>query len=213
MCSHYEAPDPEHLLNVYGSTPDQQYKLDLWPGYTGPFLRQRSPEHQDEGKSPIEVTAGIFGLLPHWAKDTKLARRTYNARSETVAEKNSFRDAWAHGNHAIVLARAFYEPDWRSGKAVPTRITRQDGGLMGIAGLWDRWIGPDGEETLSFCMLTVNAEQHPLMKLYHRPKDERRMVVILPNGSHQAWLKAKPEDSWDYLRQYPADRLQAEAAA
>lgn len=68
-----------------------------------------------------------MGGLPHWAKDTEMARHTYNARSETVATKLSYRDAWRLGRRCIIPVQAFYEPDWRSGKAVPTRISRADG--------------------------------------------------------------------------------------
>lgn len=63
-----------------------------------------------------------FGLVLFWSKDTKIARRTYNARSETVAEKPSFRSAWKNAHHCIIPAAAIYEPDWRSGKAIPNRV-------------------------------------------------------------------------------------------
>jgi putative SOS response-associated peptidase YedK len=62
-------------------------------------------------------------------------------------------------------------------------------------------------------MLTVNADDHTLMRNYHRPDDEKRMVVILPNGAIRDWLRASPEQSMDYMREYPADRLVAEAAS
>ena len=64
---------------------------------------------------------GRVGLIPHWAKDTEISRQTYNARSETVDEKPSFRDAWRRAQHCIIPADWIYEPDWRSGKAVPRR--------------------------------------------------------------------------------------------
>ncbi|EGH18803.1 hypothetical protein Pgy4_38171, partial [Pseudomonas savastanoi pv. glycinea str. race 4] len=50
------------------------------------------------------------------------------------AEKPSFRHAWRHAQHCIIPEVAIYEPDWRSGKAVATRIARADGELLGIAG-------------------------------------------------------------------------------
>jgi putative SOS response-associated peptidase YedK len=160
----------------------------------------------------VEALVGMFGLLPFWAKDTKLARSTYNCRSETAASKPSFRSAWAKAQHCIIPCTAFYEPDWRSGKAVPTRITRADGGLIGIAGLWERWVDPAGGEVVhSYSMLTINASQHELMRNFHKPNDEKRMVVILPNGVHQDWLRAPAEESMEFMRPYPADRLIAEA--
>lgn len=65
-------------------------------------------------------------MIPHWATDANIGRQTYNARSETVASKPSFRDAWRKGQHCTIPADAIFEPDWRSGKAVPARIVRAD---------------------------------------------------------------------------------------
>ena len=117
-----------------------------------------------------------FGLIPAWAKDDKISRHTYNARSETAAEKPSYRDAWRLGRRCIIPAEAFYEPDWRSGKAVPTRITRADRQPMGIAGIWMGWKAPDGSIVRSYSMLTINADQHAFMQQFHKPQDEKRMV-------------------------------------
>ena len=50
----------------------------------------------------------------------------------------SFRNAWKDSQHYIIPAAAIYEPDWRSGKAIATRITRSDGEPVGIAGFWER---------------------------------------------------------------------------
>jgi putative SOS response-associated peptidase YedK len=81
---------------------------------------------------------------------------------------------------------AFYEPDWRSGKSVPTRIQRQDGKPMGIAGLWSGNSKALGREVLSFTMLTVNADHHEVMQNFHRPGDEKRMVVILDEADYDS---------------------------
>ncbi len=135
MCSHYEAPTPDLIRLSFGVEIAQPTQADLWPGNLGSFLRR--PEGATGSSPPLEAMAGIFGLLPFWAKDKKLARHTYNARTETVADKPSFRDAWRNSRHCIIPAVAIYEPDWRTGRAVPTRISRADGELMGIAGLWD----------------------------------------------------------------------------
>jgi len=156
-----------------------------------------------------EALPGQFGLLPHWAKDDKLGRRTFNARSETAATLPSFRDAWRKGQRCIIPAEAIFEPDWRSGKAVATRISRADGEPMGIAGLWSWWRAPSGNEIKSFTMLTINADQHALMRNYHKPGDEKRMVVILPAGEYDDWLSAPPARTNEFLRQYPADALVA----
>ncbi|TRN45542.1 SOS response-associated peptidase [Pseudomonas syringae] len=159
----------------------------------------------------MEVLTGSFGLIPSWSKDSKIAKRTYNARSETVAEKPSFRHAWRQAQHCIIPAVAIYEPDWRSGKAVATRIARAYGELLGIAGLWEQWRDTSTDQILhSYTMLTVNADDHDFMKAYHKPRDEKRMVVILPKGSYMDWLTAQPEQSAAFMNQYPADRLTAD---
>lgn len=214
MCSHYEAPDAAELERAFGVKLVDPVKRELWPGYVGPIIRPSNGGDAGDDASPVtEGVAGVFGLLPFWAKDKKLARKTYNARSETVASKPSFREAWKQAHHCIIPARAIYEPDWRSGKAIPTRITRADGELLGIAGLWSRWQSQDGLEVLSYTMLTVNADDHSLMRDYHRPNDEKRMVVILPAGSYRDWLQASVEQSAEFMRQYPADRLIAVASS
>lgn len=210
MCSHYEPPTPDQLAQAFGVEPYAQGKLDLWPGYIGPFLRLlRHDDTHDETSPAIEVLTGSFGLIPSWSKDNKkIVRHTYNARSETVAEKPSFRSAWRHAQHCIIPATAIYEPDWRTGKAIATRISRADGELMGIAGLWEQWHDPASSQILhSYTMLTVNADDHEFMSNYHRPDDEKRMVVILPRGLYRDWLKAPAEASSEFMRKYPADRL------
>ncbi|MDF2792316.1 MAG: hypothetical protein K0S85_69 [Pseudomonas orientalis] len=209
MCSHYEAPTAAQLRMVFGLALAEQTTADLWPGYLGPFIRAIDADQDGEGAKPVaEVFSGSFGLIPSWSKDTKIARRTYNARSETVAEKPSYRNAWRLAQHCIIPAAAIYEPDWRTGKAIATRIVRADGEPMGIAGLWERWRDPASSRVLhSYTMLTVNADDHEFMRNYHKPDDEKRMVVILPKGLYRDWLTAPAHESFDFMRQYPADRL------
>lgn len=216
MCAHYEGvKDPKTYADRYSSAPPPDAgKVDLWPGYLGSFIR-RHP-HADVGDEAVperEALLGSFGLIPHWATDAKLARNTYNARSETAATKPSFRDAWKKARHCIIPAQAIYEPDWRSGRAVSTRIERSDGAPMGIAGLWDSWKQPDGTWLHSYTMLTINADHHELMKSFHKPTDEKRMVVILPEAAYGDWLSASASDSLDFMQPYPADRLAAHAPA
>ena len=212
MCSHYQAiKERERYFKAFGVfPPDDLGRYDVWPGYPATFIRRpREADAGDDAVPPREVLTGLFGLVPHWAPDLKIGRRTFNARSETVATKPSFGDAWKHGQRCIVPAEAFYEPDWRSGKAVPTRIARADSEPMGIAGLWSRWRSPDGVVTHSFTMLTINAEHHALMRLFHKPTDEKRMVVILPSGAYDDWLNVPQAGLASLLVPYPADRLVA----
>lgn len=212
MCSHYQAiKERERFYRHFGVyPPDPDGKYDMWPGYTGVMLRRpRERDSGDEAVPTLEAMPALFGLLPHWARDARLARNTFNARSETVHEKPSFRDAWRRRQHCIIPAEAIFEPDWRSGKAIATRIARADGEPMGIAGLWSWWRPPAGPELLSFTMLTINADDHAVMRQMHRPGDEKRMVVILPQGLYGDWLDASVAQSPAFLRQFPADQLVA----
>jgi putative SOS response-associated peptidase YedK len=89
-------------------------KPEVFPGYSAPFVG-RSPEDVN-GDHANGAVIGLFGLLPHWAKDIKLTKSTYNARSETVAVKRTFRDAWRACQALHRAVEAIWEPDWRSGK-------------------------------------------------------------------------------------------------
>jgi len=215
MCSHYQAiKERERYFRAFGVYPPGELgRHDVWPGYASTFLRRpREIDSGDEAVPEREVLAGLFGLVPHWSVDTKIARHTFNARSETVASKPSFRDAWKRAQHCIIPADAIFEPDWRSGKAIATRIARADGEPMGIAGLWSWWKSPQGEVLHSCTMLTINADEHALMRCFHKPADEKRMVVILPEAQYDEWLRAAPERSMGFLQPYPADRLRAVVA-
>lgn len=65
-----------------------------------------------------------------------------------------------------------------------------------------------GEIVYSYTILTINADTHPLMRLMHKPTDEKRMVVVLPEVDYDAWLRADADSSGDFLRPYPANRVQ-----
>ena len=63
----------------------------------------------------------------------------------------------------------------------------------------------------SFTLLTINADDHPMMKNFHRPGDEKRSVVVLPPERYDDWLAASAQDSMDFLRPISAGLLRAEA--
>jgi putative SOS response-associated peptidase YedK len=212
MCSHYQALQDrakfEKEFRV--KLPPYEGANDIWPTYAALFVR-RPPEADvgDEAVPEREALPGQFGLIPAWAKDEKFGRRTFNARSETAATLPSFRDAWRKAQRCIIPAEAIYEPDWRSGKARPTRITRSDGAALGVAGLWSRWKSPAGTWVASFTMLTLNADAHPLMRHFHKPGDEKRMVAILPEARYDDWLTAAVGHAMEFMQPYPADQLHA----
>lgn len=62
---------------------------------------------------------------------------------------------------------------------------------MGLAGLWERAVRPDGRVAWSMTMLTVNADGHALFGRFHKPGDEKRAVVMLPDSAWGTWLRAR----------------------
>lgn len=188
--------------------PHQAYADEVYPGQAAPFIKRSSPD----AEQPLELATGLFGLVPHWAKDLDISRRTYNARSETVAEKPSFRDAWRRGQRCIVPVESIFEPSWETGKSIRWRIQRNDDRPMGLAGLWSSWTGPDGRELHSFTMLTINADGHGVMQRFHKPEDEKRMIVILDESDYDQWLDAPVPKMRDFLRRYPAEAMTTAAA-
>ena len=132
-----------------------------------------------------------WGLVPFWAKDPSIGSRMINARSETLAEKPSFRNAYKR-RRCLVLADGFYE--WQktlnSKVKIPTYIRMKDGAPFAFAGLWENWNSPDGSQILSTTIITTNPNQ--LIAPIHN-----RMPVIIPKDSYQTWLttsEIKPEE-------------------
>ncbi len=208
MCANYTPPTPKGIRASFGVECGGQYPEETFPGYQAPILRIA-----EDGSGELECVTGCFGMVPSWA-DLMLSRHTYNARSETVAEKPSFRHAWRKHQRCIVPAESFFEPSYESGKAVRWKIANADHAMLGIAGLWE-WRstgGPDDKPLVSFTMLTMNADEHVLMRRFHRPEDEKRMPVLLEPSQYQHWLHST-EDSIDpFLRPYLAEKLLSEPA-
>lgn len=211
MCSNYIPARPEVLESHFGVAPLQQdLKREAYPGYMAPIIRL--PHSAVPEPETPECVPAMFGMVPGWA-DLKLARSTYNARTETVALKPSFRHAWKTGQFCIVPAESIFEPSYETGKAVRWSITRADGKPLGVAGIWEwRGKGPDGQPLLSFSMLTINADDHPLMRRFHKPADEKRMLVFLEPHEYDNWLHTNAEEARSFLTPYPAERLVANPA-
>jgi len=179
----------------------QQFGVDwpridqaVYPGQNGAILLR--------SRASGRTAAGLacFGMIAPWAKDTKLSRHTYNARSETVATKPSFKDAWRAQQFGVVLADSFFEPNYESGRAVRWQIKAADGEPFGIASLWQRWTDPSsGNVVVSFTMLTINADGHPVMGRFHRPNDEKRTPLVLPRAAIDGWLEATTQSAGDWL--------------
>jgi putative SOS response-associated peptidase YedK len=160
----------------------------------------------------LQLAQGQFGLVPTWVKsasDAKLrSTKLAVTRYETMSTATPTRETWLNAQRCIIPMQAFLEDDWRSGKAVPTRIARVDGKPMGVAGLWERWTQGD-EEIVSYTLLTVNANSHALMNRYGQNGNEKRMPAILNEGAYGAWLTAPLEKAREFMRAYPTQLLLA----
>lgn len=196
MCATFEPPPLERLRALGIAVEDHAGKAQVFPQQLAPMVTSLDPHR---------AQWACFGLVPHWA-EPKLARMTYNARTETVATKPSFRNAWRQGQLAAIPMQAFYEPCYETGKAVRHRIARRDGEIFWAAGLWERRLDDPGITKWSFTLLTINASEHPLMRRMHGPEDEKRSIVILPEEDRLAWLNAKaPEDRKAFWELFEAE--------
>ena len=81
-----------------------------------------------------------------------------------------------------------------------------------MAGLWRAWEEENGLRRYSFTQITINADEHPFMKRMHKPNDEKRNLVIIPEADYDAWLSCKnPELARTFLKNYPAELMRADA--
>jgi putative SOS response-associated peptidase YedK len=205
MSTQYEClKSPDLYAEAFGiAPPDALLGREVWPRQPGFFIRNARV---------LELAQGQFGLVPTWVKsasDAKLRSTKLAAtRYETMSTATATRETWLNGQRCIIPMQAFLEDDWRSRKAVPTRIARVDGQPMGVAGLWERWTQGE-EEIISFTLLTVNANSHALMNRYGQNGNEKRMPAILNEGAYGAWLSAPIDKAREFMRAYPAHLLLA----
>jgi putative SOS response-associated peptidase YedK len=145
-----------------------------------------------------------WGLIPFWAKDPAIGNRLINARAETVAEKPSFRSAFAK-RRCLVVADGFYE--WRpeGTRKVPVYIFLKSKKPFGFAGLYENWKDPGGKELRTCTIITTEAND--LVRPIHD-----RMPVILSEGAEDRWLdpaEGSRERLQAILTPYPAGDMAA----
>lgn len=172
------------------------------------------PRYNIAPSQPVAVVANTgqnkvdfftWGLIPSWAKDPAVGNRMINARSETLAEKPSFRTAYRR-RRCLVLADGFFE--WRRNpdkSKTPMYIQLESQETFGFAGLWEEWHSPQGDQILSCTIITT--EPNEFMAKIHN-----RMPVILPREAYAQWLdpaEQKPDQLQELLRPYPAEQMMA----
>ena len=213
MCNRYVAPsegDIERFWQV--SRGPQPFDLrEVFPRAPGPFIRAlpTAPES--------ELVVGQWGLIPWFAKEARLSYSTNNARFEEIAHKASFKQSWQSGQRCIVPAWSFDEPCWESGHNVWWRFRRADGTPWGLAGLWNTWIDKTtGEVHESYTVLTINADQHPLMRRMHKPDpklppdaQDKRSVVAIELSDCDSWLRGDRQSAIRLMRPPPLELIDA----
>ena len=207
MCSNYTTINinnqPWVRQHFDCSLPNEPWRGEIYPTYPAPFI------YLDDGKPKCELAE--FGLRPFWAKDKRFGIRTYNARSETVAEKPSYRQAWKERKFGLAIMDNFYEPNWETGKAIRYAIKRTDCNPIAVASIWERFVDKEtGEVVSSFSMLTINADNHTVMKHFHKPNDEKRSIVVLNDCDYKNWLNANHNQARDLLKLTPEGFLYSE---
>lgn len=141
-----------------------------------------------------------WGLIPRWAKDATIGSRLINARAETLAEKPSFRDAYAK-RRCLILADGFYEWAALPGekRKQPYFIQLRTGEPFFFAGLWERWQPPEGEP-LTTCTIITTTPNELLARIHDR------MPVILTGETYSRWLAPGPAPR-ELLAPHPADAM------
>jgi putative SOS response-associated peptidase YedK len=180
------------------------WKPETWKDYEAPIVR-RGP---DGGREGLLAT---YGMVPRKRIPPHVrVFDTMNARSETVGQLRSFSTAWRQAQFCLVPMTAFYEPCYESGKPVRWGIGMADQSLFAVAGLWREWEGEDGRIEHSFTQLTVNADEHPLMRRFHKPGDEKRALVIVPPHEWDDWLYCQdPDQARSFIRHFPHELLRS----
>lgn len=150
---------------------------------------------------PAEISLFHWGLIPSWAREKSIGYKLINARSETILEKPSYKNAF-RSRRCLVPADSFFE--WTKDKEKnPYRILMKDEKPFAMAGIWDRWTASGGEIIHSFSILTTSPNE--LMSEIHD-----RMPVILTKADEKRWLS--PLSDTELLRMLkpcPADNMKA----
>lgn len=197
MCSPYLFTSPlEAIQQIFKF----QQRLNLGPNYNVAPTHEMPIIRRQKDASDHELAIARWGLIPHWAKDTKIAYSTINARSETASSKPAFRDALKK-RRCLVPADGFYE--WvRDGKEKQPHLIRMKGaGLFAFAGLWSFWRSPEGDDVTSYTIMTTKPNE--LVSGIHD-----RMPVILDEAGRERWLDTDA-DPGDVLQPCPSDWLEA----
>lgn len=157
----------------------------FYRAFNNPFI----PVIAQEDSSQVQLMQ--WGLIPAWSRDLEEAERirkgTYNARSETLHEKPSFKEALSRGR-CLVIAGGFFEWQLVDQVKIPWYISLKNGAPFVFAGICDSWRDSLSGEIRRTCSI-ITTEANPLMELIHNTK--KRMPVILNADLEEEWISGE----------------------
>jgi len=178
MCGRYRlGRGREAFVKYFGTDADDlewSPRFNIAPMQNVPTVRQ----HGTEPKRSLSSMR--WGLIPRWAADASIGAKLINARSETVAEKPSFR-ACLRERRCLIPADGFYEWKREPKSKQPYCFTLTDDSPFAFAGIWDRWRGGDGK-TLETCSILTTGPNSLVSDIHDR------MPVILSPDEYDLWL-------------------------
>lgn len=198
MCGRFTLTQPEAIASTFAI----DNVLELEPRYNIAPAQLVSTVLQTAENNTRQLQLLRWGLVPSWAKDPAIGSKMINARSETVAEKPSFRSAFRN-RRCLIIADGFYEWQRQERKKQPFYFRLQNHQPFAFAGLWEHWQSPDGEEIETCTILTTEANE--LMSSIHN-----RMPVILSPQDYDLWLDPtvkKPEQLQQLLNPYSSEAM------
>jgi len=206
MCVNYTPTRKEQLAHFDVDTERlDEYKAETWQDYAAPIIR-----HHNGNRQAILAT---YSLVPKDKMPAGVKRfSTMNARAETIGQLRSYAKPWSEGKRCLVPMQNFFEPNYESGKAERWRIGVTDETDFAVAGLYREWDETEDRKSFSFTQITINADEHPLMRRFHQPGDEKRSLVVVHRRDYDDWLSCKnSEYARSFLQLYPAELMWAEA--
>ncbi len=194
MCGRFSITSPPQAVRAffgYAGQPNFPPRHNIAPSQPVPIIRH---ERNLAGTIERRFILARWGFLPGFVKDPKGFPLLFNARSETLLQKASFKNA-VKRRRCLFFADAFYE--WRPGNKLaapqPFLIRRSDRTMMAFAGLWETWMGPNGEELDTACIVTTAA--NGATAAIHS-----RLPAILEPSSFDLWLDTQTEHVDEALR-------------
>lgn len=168
------------LVGSYGFVP-QRHR---------PF-KKLTPDEQVKFDRKVEKAKAYEKPLP---EPPRIRMDTMNARAENVGSKVNYKRFWLQQQLCIVPALKVFEPNWETGAHERRAIKLADAEPIGLPGMWRTWKEQDGSITNAFTHFTLNADDHPLLRRFHRPGEESRGVAILRPEHYDDWLSSTNPD-------------------